>query len=201
MKRHALALVMVVAAALTASGSSAQSARQGPPDAVTADPKHYTVEFENDIVRVLRVRVGAGESAPAHRHDAYCAIEVSDSSLREGNGPVCQQQDGTGVLRRCHLAWPDQRRQGRRREHRRRVQEPAARPLSLSRHAQDGTDSRFHAGGVRADAGGANAAGGCASTGSRRHEPTDARRPLSRRQRGVLRAGRQSWRLEVRPRS
>ena len=94
MKGHALALVMVVAAALTASGSSAQSARQGPPDAVTADPKHYTVEFENDIVRVLRVRVGAGESAPAHRHDAYCAIEVSDSSLREGNGPVSNSKTG-----------------------------------------------------------------------------------------------------------
>ena len=94
MKRQAVALVVLVAAALTASGSSAQSTRQSLQDAVTADPKHYTVEFENDIVRVLRVKIGAGESAPAHRHDAYCAIEVSDSSLREGNGPVANSKTG-----------------------------------------------------------------------------------------------------------
>ena len=87
-------LAMVGVAALSASGSMAQTARQNLPDAVSADPKHYSVEFENDIVRVLRVRVGAGENAPAHRHDAYCAIEVSDSSLREGNGPVSNSKTG-----------------------------------------------------------------------------------------------------------
>ena len=32
----------------------------------TRVPKHYSVEFENDIVRVLRVRIGAGESAPTN---------------------------------------------------------------------------------------------------------------------------------------
>ena len=94
MRLQAGLLVIVVAAALSASGSSAQAARQNLPDAVKADPKHYTVEFENDIVRVLRVKVGAGESAPAHRHDAYCAIEVSDSSLREPNGPVSNSKTG-----------------------------------------------------------------------------------------------------------
>lgn len=95
MQRQAGVLVMViVAAALSARGTSAQSNAQRLPDAVTADPKHYTVEFENDIVRVLRVKVGAGESAPQHRHDAYCAIEVSDSSLREGNGPVSNSKTG-----------------------------------------------------------------------------------------------------------
>jgi hypothetical protein len=61
---------------------------------VTADPKHYAVEFENDIVRVLRVRLGAGESAPSHAHVAYCAIELSDSSLREGTGPVSESKAG-----------------------------------------------------------------------------------------------------------
>jgi hypothetical protein len=87
-------LAMVGVAALLAGGSMAQTARQTLPDAVSADPKHYSIEFENDIVRVLRVRVGAGESAPTHRHDAYCAIEVSDSSLREGNGPVANSKTG-----------------------------------------------------------------------------------------------------------
>jgi hypothetical protein len=94
MKLQTGLLSIVVVAAVTASGSSAQSGRQNLPDAVKADPKHYTVEFENDIVRVLRVKVGAGENAPPHRHDAYCAIEVSDSSLREPNGPVSNSKTG-----------------------------------------------------------------------------------------------------------
>ena len=73
--------------------STAQSTA-GLRDAVTADSRHYSVEFENDIVRVLRVRLGAGESAPAHTHSAYCAIELSDSSLREGTGPVSESKAG-----------------------------------------------------------------------------------------------------------
>jgi hypothetical protein len=94
MKLQASVLALAVVVTLAATGSNAQSARQNLPDAVAADAKHYTVEFENDVVRVLRVRVGAGESAPAHRHDAYCAIEISDSSLREGNGPVSESKAG-----------------------------------------------------------------------------------------------------------
>ena len=37
-------------------------------DPVKVDPGHYHVEFENDQVRVLRVRIGPGESAPLHQH-------------------------------------------------------------------------------------------------------------------------------------
>ena len=96
MKLRAGVLVTIgVALGSMATWSYAQVARPRLPDAVAADPKHYTVEFENDIVRLLRVKVGAGESAPAHRHDAYCAIEVSDSSLREGTtGPVSNSKTG-----------------------------------------------------------------------------------------------------------
>ena len=88
--------LMAIALALLASGktSTAQSTSQKMQDAVAADSKHYTVEFENDIVRVLRVRLGAGESTPAHAHTAYCAIELSDSSLKEGNGPVAESKAG-----------------------------------------------------------------------------------------------------------
>ena len=86
--------IVAVAISAFAAGVMAQSASQKLPDAVTADPKHYTVEFENDIVRVLRVRLGAGESAPAHAHTAYCAIELSDSSMREGNGPTSESKAG-----------------------------------------------------------------------------------------------------------
>jgi hypothetical protein len=88
-------LVLVAVAAAAAGRLSAQAGAQKLPDAVAADAKHYTVEFENDIVRLLRVKIGAGESAPAHAHAAYCAIEITDSSLREaGGGPVSNSKAG-----------------------------------------------------------------------------------------------------------
>ena len=88
--------LLMLALLLCATGrtSTAQSPAQKLQDAITADPKHYTVEFENDIVRVLRVRLGGGDSAPAHTHSAYCAIEISDSSLKEGNGPTAESKAG-----------------------------------------------------------------------------------------------------------
>lgn len=88
--------LVVLALVLLSFGvtSAAQSRAQALPDAVTADAKHYTVEFENDIVRVLRVRLGAGDSTPLHSHAAYCAIEISDSSLKEPNGPVSESKAG-----------------------------------------------------------------------------------------------------------
>ena len=91
--RTALLLTTLIGVAATKT-SMAQQASAKLPDAVTADNKHYTVEFENDIVRVLRVRLGAGESTPRHAHVAYCAIELSDSSLKEGNGPASESKAG-----------------------------------------------------------------------------------------------------------
>ena len=87
-----VALIVTLTAAW--GTSRAQSPRPALPDAVTADAKHYTVEFENDIVRVPRVRLGAGESTPSLAHAAYCAVEITDSSLREGNAPVSESKAG-----------------------------------------------------------------------------------------------------------
>jgi quercetin dioxygenase-like cupin family protein len=87
--------VLLLALVVPASARSpAQSAAPKLPDAITADARHYTVEFENDVVRLLRVRLPAGESAPVHAHAAYCAIEITDSSLREENGPVSESKAG-----------------------------------------------------------------------------------------------------------
>lgn len=88
--------LVIFALVLSAAGrtSTAQSTAQRLQDAVTADSKHYSVEFENDIVRVLRVRLGTGDSTPAHTHSAYCAIEITDSSLREGTGPISESKAG-----------------------------------------------------------------------------------------------------------
>ena len=37
-------------------------------DPVRIDPKHYRTEIENDQVRVVRVKIGPGETAPMHEH-------------------------------------------------------------------------------------------------------------------------------------
>jgi hypothetical protein len=51
------------------------------PDAVTADPKHYVVAFENDVARFLRVRYGPGEKSPMHRHLPGCVIFLTDQTF------------------------------------------------------------------------------------------------------------------------
>ena len=88
--------LLAIAFVLCAPGktSTAEPTGQKLQDAISADPRHYSVEFENDIVRVLRVRLGAGESTPSHMHSAYCAIELTDSSLKEGNGPATESKAG-----------------------------------------------------------------------------------------------------------
>ena len=59
--------VTIVEVELKKSGNSAQVGTSAL-DPVKVDPKHYKVEFENDQVRVLRVKIGAKESAPMHEH-------------------------------------------------------------------------------------------------------------------------------------
>src|SRR5262247_1203971 len=92
MTRRLMCVAIALVLSLSLSGKT--PAAQRLPDAVTADSKHYTVEFENDIVRVLRVRLDAGDSTPPHTHAAYCAIELTDSSLKEGDGPTSESKAG-----------------------------------------------------------------------------------------------------------
>ena len=47
-------------------------------DPVKVDAKHYTVEFENSQVRVLRIKVGPGEKSIMHRHPNAVAIFVTE---------------------------------------------------------------------------------------------------------------------------
>ena len=49
-------------------------------DPVKVDGNHYKVEFENDQVRVLRVKVGAGEKSTTHSHPDAVAIFVTDAN-------------------------------------------------------------------------------------------------------------------------
>ncbi|HET9413015.1 MAG TPA: hypothetical protein VFO74_02695, partial [Pseudolabrys sp.] len=50
-------------------------------DAVTADPKHYSVSFENDVARFLRVKYGPGEKSAMHRHLPGCVIFLTDQTF------------------------------------------------------------------------------------------------------------------------
>jgi quercetin dioxygenase-like cupin family protein len=55
---------------------------QGERDAVTADPQHYTVEVENEQVRVLRIRYGPRERSVMHSHPAVVAVFLTDVHVR-----------------------------------------------------------------------------------------------------------------------
>ena len=63
--------------------TSAHPFQQGSrfPDAVTADPGHYSVSFENDIVRIMRVNYGSGEKSVMHRHSASCVVFLTDQTF------------------------------------------------------------------------------------------------------------------------
>jgi quercetin dioxygenase-like cupin family protein len=51
-------------------------------DPVEVDPKHYKIEFENDRVRVLRVRYGAHEKSAMHGHPPGIAVILSECDFR-----------------------------------------------------------------------------------------------------------------------
>jgi quercetin dioxygenase-like cupin family protein len=65
---------VLVSALFIMSLSSAVMAQ----DPVKVDPKHYTVEFENSQVRVLRIKVGPHEKSVMHRHPNAVAIFMTD---------------------------------------------------------------------------------------------------------------------------
>jgi len=47
-------------------------------DPVKVDAKHYTLEFENDEVRVLRIKVGPNEKSVMHKHPNAVAIFLTE---------------------------------------------------------------------------------------------------------------------------
>jgi quercetin dioxygenase-like cupin family protein len=50
----------------------------GGPDATAVDPDHYSTEFENDSVRVLRIKYGPGEESVMHYHPDSVAVFVTE---------------------------------------------------------------------------------------------------------------------------
>jgi quercetin dioxygenase-like cupin family protein len=62
--------------------SQPQPARAAAPNPVAVDPKHYTVELENERVRVLRIKYGPHEKSVMHSHPALVAIMLTDGHVR-----------------------------------------------------------------------------------------------------------------------
>ena len=75
MKRVILSVVAVVALAGAAVILRAQ-------DAAKVDPKHYTVAFENDQVRVLKAHYDPGEKSVMHSHPNTVAVFLTDAKGR-----------------------------------------------------------------------------------------------------------------------
>jgi len=72
MKRVILSVVAIVALAGAVMVLRAQ-------DAAKVDAKHYTVAFENDQVRVLKVHYGPGEKSTMHSHPNTVAVFLTDA--------------------------------------------------------------------------------------------------------------------------
>ena len=79
-------LFLLVSLCLLAPPVSAQ-------DPVKVDSKHYRVEFENDQVRVLRIKYGPHEKSVMHEHPGAVAVFLSDHRGKFTLG------DGTSVER------------------------------------------------------------------------------------------------------
>lgn len=60
-------------------------------DALIAAPKHHTLLFQNERVRVLETRIGRGETTAVHTHRWPSAIHTlgwSDFIRRDGDGHI-----------------------------------------------------------------------------------------------------------------
>jgi hypothetical protein len=68
-------LILLALLCLAAAPAMAQ-------DPVKVDPKHYTLAFENDQVRVLRVHYGPHEKSVMHEHPALVVIPLSDAAVK-----------------------------------------------------------------------------------------------------------------------
>ncbi len=74
-------MMLGVIIGIASSALVAQRGTGSVPDAVRADPAHYSVSFENELVRLLRVKYGPGEKSVMHRHSASCVVFLTDQTF------------------------------------------------------------------------------------------------------------------------
>ncbi|HXY06596.1 MAG TPA: hypothetical protein VEI52_01985 [Terriglobales bacterium] len=51
-------------------------------DPVKVDPRHYKVEFENERVRVVRIKYGPGEKSVMHSHPESISVFLTDAQAK-----------------------------------------------------------------------------------------------------------------------
>ena len=66
-------LLAIMALAFVANTAQAQ-------DPTVVDSTHYTVVFENDQVRIVRIRYGPGEKSVMHEHPVGVVVNLTDAS-------------------------------------------------------------------------------------------------------------------------
>jgi quercetin dioxygenase-like cupin family protein len=62
--------------------ASQATAQPGGQDPVQVDSNHYSVEMENDQVRVLRIKYGPHEKSVMHSHPALVGVMITDCNIR-----------------------------------------------------------------------------------------------------------------------
>jgi hypothetical protein len=76
----------------------AQRVNDSYPDAVTADPRHYRLSFENDVARFIRASYAPGDKSPMHRHLPGCTIFLTDQTMNftvpDGSGGPVKVEAG-----------------------------------------------------------------------------------------------------------
>lgn len=90
--------ILVVIGVLLAAGlsqRSSQSAEQFP-DPLVSDPEHWRLEFENELVRVTRAKVGPHEIERMHQHSLPAVVVyLTDQDI--------QQTLPDGTTRKVHI--------------------------------------------------------------------------------------------------
>ena len=86
MKLNSFAVPFVLFAACIARGQAPTPPAASPhpeiTDAVTADGKHYKVEFENQFVRALRIYYGPNDAGNMHNHPHSVTVFLTDGKLK-----------------------------------------------------------------------------------------------------------------------
>jgi len=71
-------------------------------DPVKVDPKHYTVVFENDAVRVLHIHYAVGEKSVMHSHPDSVAVFLENQKAkmthRDGKSEEMSGKKGEAVF-------------------------------------------------------------------------------------------------------
>jgi quercetin dioxygenase-like cupin family protein len=69
-------------------------------DPLEVDPQHYTVEFENERVRVIRIRYAPGEKSVMHSHPASVVVFLTDTyaQFTDPDGKTEEQRTQAGQV-------------------------------------------------------------------------------------------------------